>query len=75
MLDDKIDNIDSGAFGPERLQPKRPPLSLWEWQANQMENYMLYLIDHHGFKPKYYCPHNSENPICILPHYISRLYD
>ena len=36
--------IDNGAFGPER-----PPLSLWEWQAERMSNYMLYLIDHEGF--------------------------
>ena len=39
-----------------------------------MGNYTLYLIYHHGFKPKYYCPYDSENPICILPHHVSRLY-
>ena len=40
---DVLDN--AGAFGHER-----PPLNLWEWQADRMGNYMLYLIDHHGLQ-------------------------
>ena len=63
------DHLDNGAFGPER-----PPLNLWEWQANQMRKYILYLIDHQGFKLKYYCPRDSENPISILAHHICWLY-
>ena len=35
---------------------------------------MLYLIDHHGFNPKYYCPCDPENPAPILPHHVCRLY-
>ena len=35
---------------------------------------MLYLTDNKGFKPKYYCPCDPENPICILPHHVSLLY-
>ena len=61
--------VDDGATGPVR-----PPLDLWEWQALRMGNYMLYLIDHHGFKPKYYCPRDPENPIFILPHHVCCLY-
>ena len=57
--------LDNVAFGP-----KRPYLNLWEWQVAHMGNYMLYLINHHGFKPKYYCPCDPENPICILLHYV-----
>ena len=34
----------------------------------------MYLIDHYGFNPKYYCPRDPENPICILPHNICRIY-
>ena len=63
------DHVDNGAFGPSR-----PLLSLWEWQAARMSNYMLYLIDHEGFKPKYYCPCDPVNPICILTHHVCRLY-
>ena len=49
-----------------------PVLTFWEWQAAHMGNYMLNLIEHHGFKPKYYV---SVNPIYILPHHtISHLY-
>ena len=39
-----------------------------------MSNYMLYLIDHEEFKPKYYCPHDPVNPIYILPNQVCRLY-
>ena len=35
---------------------------------------MMYHIDHHGLKPKYYCPCDPENPICILSHHVCRLY-
>ena len=31
-------------------------ISLWEWQAARMRNYMAYLVYHHGYKPKYYDP-------------------
>ena len=55
------DGLDNGAFGPER-----PNLGLCEWQAKCKGNYMLYLIDNHGFKRKYYCPSNPVNPIFIL---------
>ena len=51
----------------------RPPLDFWEWQAVQMGNYMLYLIDHHRFKPKYYCRRDPANPICILSHHVCHL--
>eukprot|EP00532_Pseudo-nitzschia_australis_P010165 CAMPEP_0168239432 /NCGR_PEP_ID=MMETSP0140_2-20121125/21515_1 /TAXON_ID=44445 /ORGANISM="Pseudo-nitzschia australis, Strain 10249 10 AB" /LENGTH=75 /DNA_ID=CAMNT_0008173729 /DNA_START=1 /DNA_END=225 /DNA_ORIENTATION=+ len=51
---------DNAAFGAER-----PCLGLWEWQANCMENYVIYLIDHHALKPKYYCPHDSVNLIAF----------
>ena len=61
--------LDNDAFGPQR-----PLLSLWEWQANRMENHMLYLIDHKGFKPKYNCHCDLVNPICISPHHVCRLY-
>ena len=62
--------VDDGATGPVR-----PPLDLWEWQALRMGNYMLYLIDHHGFKHKNSCHHNSVNPISTLPHHVCCLYD
>ena len=61
--------LDNGAFGPSR-----PPLNLWEWQAAWMSNYMIYLIDHHRFKPKYYCPRDPENLIYILPHHVCCFY-
>ena len=63
------DVLGNGAFGPER-----PPLGLWEWQVNQVANYMFYFIDHHGFKPAYYCPRDPVNPASIFPHCVSRLY-
>ena len=66
---DRDDVLDNGAFGPERS-----PISLWAWQANRMENYMLYLIDHEGFNLRYYCPWDTVNPICILPHHVCCLY-
>ena len=59
------DVLGKGATGSAR-----PPHNLWEWQAAQMRNYMLYLIDQHGFKPKYYCPRDPENSISILCHHI-----
>ena len=32
--------------------------------------YMMYVIDHHWFKPEYHCPRRDhvKEPICILPH-------
>ena len=54
--------------------PKRPPLGLWEWQANCMGNYMMYLIEHHGFNSKYYCPRNPVKSLSILPHPVCCLY-
>ena len=40
------DVVDNGVTGHPG-----PALNLWEWQAAQMGNCMMYLIDHHGFKP------------------------
>ena len=61
--------VDDGATGPVRS-----PLDLWKWQALQIRNYMLYLIDHHGFKPKYYCPWDPDNHISILARHVCRFY-
>ena len=35
---------------------------------------MLYLVDHHGFKPKYHFPCYPENPVSVLPHHAYLLY-
>ena len=57
---DHADVLDNGAFSPEMSS-----LGLWEWQANQMANYVQYLIDHDGFKPKCYCPCDPVNATYI----------
>ena len=49
-------------------------VDLWTWQAAQMGNYMIYLMDNKGFKPKFYYPKNVEHPIRILPHHVCQLY-
>ena len=35
---------------------------------------MLYLINHHGLKPRYYCPQDPVSPSSILPHPACGLY-
>ena len=39
---------------PRFVDPEVGQQSLWEWQAARMRNYMVYLIVHHSYKPKYY---------------------
>ena len=63
------DVLNNGATGPDR-----PPLNLCEMQALRVGNHMLYLIDPHGFKHRYYCPRDPESPISILPHHVCCLY-
>ena len=60
---------------PERVEDDNGVVDLWEWQAAQMENDMVYLIDYYGFKPKHYCsPREPMNPVCILPHHVYHLH-
>ena len=49
-------------------------VDLWALQAARMGNYMIYLSDNKGFKPKLYDPINVEHPIRICPHHVCRLY-
>ena len=51
--------------------------SIWEWQAARMRNYMVYLVVHHGYKPKYYDPMGDKpKNICtyITADHVARFY-
>ena len=44
---------------------------LWDWQAIRMRNYMTYIMEHKGYKPKYFNP--SKN-LVINGDHIARFY-
>ncbi|KAL7517840.1 hypothetical protein ACHAWF_000163, partial [Thalassiosira exigua] len=44
---------------------------LFDWQAVRMRNYMIYLMEHRGWKPKYYDPAKG---VVITGDHVCRMY-
>ena len=62
---------------PRFDDPVRGQESIWEWHAARMRNYMVYLILHHDYKPKYYDPMGDKpKNICkyITANHVARFY-